>query len=386
MPSSQCAQQPPTALGYSINTDQGSAGVKPPLAIPEVLSARTLASAQAMVRAAENTLSGAFPGTPSSIHKSEYGPTNANGPYGHRKQEERPTQAWNDQQREIENLKQQLLIVTEKADHNVERMNQQWNDRTAQFQETALRFQQVAGDETQVKVAEVTTQAHAALQRKDQMINRLQERIQGSQQEKVQAYQSQQQKYEEEWTAQSVVYEKNTNEKMLQLIQHAQAEHATEKQGIEHEARQILECKQQEINDIQSKARERMQQIHDDAQRQSLHKDNQIAQLQVEHQQIADELKNRTEETLFYKQHYNEANTQLQQAQQAPSLQIVQTLQNELSQAHQVVKSQQWAQNNEHDESVKRIKELEQQVLHAEAVNFDLTNNTPCKVCQTFKQ
>ena len=101
MPSSQCAQQPPTALGYSINTDQGSAGVKPPLAIPEVLSARTLASAQAMVRAAENTLSGAFPGTPSSIHKSEYGPTNANGPYGHRKQEERPTQAWNEQQREI---------------------------------------------------------------------------------------------------------------------------------------------------------------------------------------------------------------------------------------------------------------------------------------------
>ena len=133
-----------------------------------------------------------------------------------------------------------------------------------------------------------------------------------------------------------------------------------------------------------------MQQIHDDAQRQSLHKDNQIVQLQVEHQQIADELQNRTEDCTniekLYKQHYDAVNTQLQQAQQAPSLQIVQTLQNELSQAHQVVKSQQWAQNNEHDESVKRIKELEQQVLHAEAVNFDLMNNTPCKVCQTFKQ
>ena len=187
----------------------------------------------------------------------------------------------------------------------------------------------------------------------------------------------------------------NTNEKMLQLIQHAQAEHASEKQGIEQEARQILEFKQQEINDIQSKARERMQQIHDDAQRQSLHKDNQIVQLQVEHQQIADELKSRTEEIHFYKQHHNEANTQLQQAQQSPSIQIVQKLQEELDEARQdaisktnIIKTQHWALNQEHNELVKQKQELEQQVLHSEAINFELKNKTQftCQTCQTLKQ
>ena len=66
-----------------------------------------------------------------------------------------------------------------------------------------------------------------------------------------------------------------------------------------------------------------MQQIHDDAQRQSLHKDNQLVQLQAEHQQLADELKVKADEALFYKQHHEHATLQLQNAQQ-PNLQIAQ--------------------------------------------------------------
>ena len=96
MPSSHGANPPVTALGYNTIPEQASAGVKPPLAGPEILSARTRASVQAMVQVAF-----ANPNTQPSLPKSEYGPANSSGPYSHRKQEPplAPKPAWDEAQK-----------------------------------------------------------------------------------------------------------------------------------------------------------------------------------------------------------------------------------------------------------------------------------------------
>ena len=107
---------------------------------------------------------------------TEYGPAPSTGPYSNRNQ---------DQEREIENLRQQLEATKDKANQNVGIMKQKLEKRQLHFHETAARFQQVAGDETEAKVAKVTAEAQAALLRKDQMIGRLQERAQSLNQDKV---------------------------------------------------------------------------------------------------------------------------------------------------------------------------------------------------------
>ena len=192
---SGCAEMPSSAENH-VNTGTEQARLTPSAAASTMLSARTQNAEKAMVQAAGRTL---IPG-PSQGSDSvpitfgpatEYGPAPSTGPYSNRNVEK-------EKEKEIEKLRQQLGATNEKANHNVEIMKQKWDERNLQFQETAARFQQVAGDETETKVAKVTAEAQAALHRKDQMIGRLQERAQSFNQDKLQAYNDQQHKYEEE--------------------------------------------------------------------------------------------------------------------------------------------------------------------------------------------
>jgi hypothetical protein len=215
------------------------------------------------------------------------GPASSKGPYSNRNPE---------QEKEIEQLQQLLDTANDKANRNYEIMTQKWNDQQLKFKEAAERFQLVAADEAEARVAKITAEATATLARKDEFILRLKDRAQTMHNNKLQEYNNQQHKYEEERQMQSIGYQRSIDQKVLELLSHSKAEHASDKQNLEQEARQIIEYKQKEILDIQEKAKERMQQIYDDAQRLSLQQDNKIVQLQADNQQLADELKARAEE------------------------------------------------------------------------------------------
>ena len=131
---------------------------------------------------------------------------------------------------------------------------------------------------------------------------------------------------------QSIGYQRSIDQKVLELLSHSNAEHASEKQNLEQEARQIIELKQSEILDIQQKATERMQQIYDDAQRSAMQQDNKFVQLQAEHQQLADELKSKVEEAALHKQQQDNLMLHLKQMQQQADHQVAGLL-NQLAQA-----------------------------------------------------
>ena len=300
----------PTPAVSHINTGTELPRLAPsvpaPTAAPHVLTARTQNAETAMVQAANDSMPTYGPAT-------ALAPVSSQGPYTHRNLE---------YEKEIERLQSQLDVANDNAKRNFELMKQRWDEQQLKFKEAAARFQMVAGDEAEARVAKVTAEAIASLARKDDFILRLKDRAQTLHDNKMQEYKSQQQKYEEDRRLQAIEYQSSIDTKVLGLLSHSKAEHASEKQNLEQEARQIIDYKQKEILEIQEKARERMQQIHDDAQRLSLQQENKHVQLQADHQQLADELKARAEETMLYKQQHDNLTSHMQHMQQQYDNQI----------------------------------------------------------------
>ena len=346
MPSCPSASQQPATLSNNNNKnipDQGEAARQTQGS--EMLSARRNIASEAMDRATTTPLTETH-----STQKPSYGPAAAegtniypNGPYrphgpyvfpdgpnvlhANLQPDKLQTRESLAKENEIYHLKQQVHFLTEQSTQKDEWVQQKWDEKNISFQEHATRYKQVAHDEHQVLMADLTVKAKAELMQKDQMIVRLQERLNGVQNENMQSYQAQQKAYDEDNKAQAVVYEQKSNIKMQELIIQAQKEHNTDKQDFEKEARQIIENQQLELVEMQNKARERMHAIHDDAQRTVLQKDEQIVQLQYEKQQLEAVVLQKSEETHFYQQNHDQINSELEKARHLPSLQLVQDLQ-----------------------------------------------------------
>ena len=285
-----------------------------PIRISEMSSARTNMASNAMIRASNTSQLAEW--NPEPPPNSEYGPYRE--------------QTRGRLQQEVDNLKLQLVFVQEQSDQKDKFVKQKWDAQRQEFQAAASNFQQVASDQQQLTVADLKCQADQMIMQREQTISGLQERLKGVQQEAQQAFITQQQKFQEEARVATVMYDQAANEKLVQLLSHAQNEHTSEKQGIEIEARQMFGNQKTEVDHIQQKSEERMRHIYDEAQRHLLHKDELFVQLQREKQQMEDSLKLAVDESQFFRQHLSATKDELETARKQPSIHMIQDLQTKL--------------------------------------------------------